>query len=155
MEASLNSSKAGLTESATKVQELKGFDDMAAQYPLLRQLNPGLTEADYLIMLKDMLKNGYRMAGVFIDDKCAGISGFWISTKIYSGKYVELDNVVIDDKYRSKGLGKILCDWILAEAKKEGCKTAMLDAYVENKAAHQFYFREDFTIRGFHFLKSL
>lgn len=128
---------------------------MLLQFPLLCQLSPGLKRASYKTMLKDMLKHGYRMAGVFHEKRCVGISGFWISTKIYSGKYVELDNVVIDANYRSQGIGKLLCDWILKEAKKKGCKTAMLDAYLKNKAGHRFYLREGFIKEGFHFLKRL
>ena len=106
-------------------------------------------------MLRDMLRHGYRMAGAFAAKKCVGISGFWISTKIYSGKYVELDNVVIDKNYRSQGIGKQLCDWIVVEAKKLGCTTAMLDAYSENSSGHKFYFREGYILRGFHFIKKI
>ncbi len=138
-----------------KITELKGKDQMLNQLHLVQQLTPGITQAAYSEMLDIMLSNGYRQIGAFEDNQCIGISGFWISAKIYSGKYVELDNVIIDEKHRSKKIGKLICDWILDEAKQMGCKTAMLDAYVENKKAHQFYFREGFIIRGFHFLKSI
>ena len=128
---------------------------MLAQFSLMKQLTKKLKKSHYKHMLKDMLAHGYRMAGVFEEGKCVGLSGFWISTKIYSGKYVELDNVVMDEKHRSKGIGKMLSDWIIAEAKKQGCKTAMLDAYVENSAGHKFYLREGYRIRGFHFIKKI
>ena len=128
---------------------------MVSLFPLLIQLSPEIKRADYKLMLKDMLLHGYRMAGVFDNKTCVGMSGFWISTKLYSGKYVELDNVVIDENYRSRGVGKLLCDWILNVGKKAGCKTAMLDAYSENSAGHKFYFREGFILRGFHFLKKI
>ncbi len=36
----------------------------------------------------------------------ANYIAFWISTKIYSGKYVELDKALIAEKYRSQGIGK-------------------------------------------------
>ena len=128
---------------------------MLSLFWLIRQLTPSLKMPEYKILLKDMLLHGYRMAGVFDGKKCVGLSGFWISTKLYSGKYVELDNVVIDQNYRSMGIGKLLCDWILKEAKKCGCKMAMLDAYSENFAGHKFYLREGFVLRGFHFLKKI
>ena len=137
------------------IREIETEKEMFSIFPLLIQLNPTLKKPDYKIMLKDMLRHGYRMVGVFHGKQCVGLSGFWISTKIYSGKYVELDNVVIDTKFRSKGIGKLLCDWIHAEAKRLGCKTAMLDAYEENKRGHKFYLREGYILRGFHFLKRL
>ena len=128
---------------------------MFSLFPLVLQLNPKLKKSKYGKMLKDMILHGYRMAGVFHEEKCVGLSGFWIATKIYSGKYVELDNVVVDKNYRSQGVGKMLCDWIIKEAKKQNCETAMLDAYAENASGHKFYLREGYAIRGFHFIKKI
>lgn len=144
-----------MMKSKLVIREAKGLREMARLFPLVKQLNPGLKKRDYTTMLKDMLAHGYRMAAVYDGKKCAGLSGFWISTKIYCGKYVELDNVVIDHNYRSQGIGKKLCDWIIAVARKEQCVTAMLDAYAENIPAHRFYYREGFYVRGFHFLKKI
>ena len=137
------------------VREIETEEEMVSLFPLLKQLNSKLKKADYKFMLKDMLLHNYRMAGVFQGKKCVGLSGFWIATKIYSGKYVELDNVIIDNDHRSQGIGKLLCDWIIDEAKKLGCQTAMLDAYSENSSGHKFYLREGFILRGFHFLKKI
>ena len=137
------------------LREIVTEKEMLSLFPLVKQLSTHLKKSDYKIMLKDMLAHGYRMASAFDGNKCVGLSGFWISTKIYSGKYVELDNVVIDKNYRSQGVGKLLCDWIIREAKRLGCKTAMLDAYVENSSGHKFYYREGYIIRGFHFLKKI
>lgn len=142
-------------DDAIQIRELIGKQAMLNQLLLIQQLNPGLSSDKYSEMLDTMLANGYRQVGAFHKDECLGLSGFWINTKIYSDKYVELDNVIIDENHRSKKIGKLLCDWIVEEAKQKGCKTAMLDAYVENKQAHRFYFREGYTIRGFHFIKSI
>ncbi len=137
------------------ITELKNKEQMLEQLYLIQQLTAGITKENYSEMLDTMLANGYRQVGAYENGQCVGLSGFWINTKIYSDKYVELDNVIIDHNHRSKQIGKLLCDWIISEAKLQGCKTAMLDAYVENKEAHRFYFREGYTIRGFHFLKSI
>ena len=129
--------------------------EMLLQLPLINQLSPDIKQKDYERMLEEMLKYGYRMIGVFDGKKCIGVSGFWLGTKLYSDKYLEADNVVIDKAYRSKGIGKLLMDWLEAEAKRKGCKMIMLDAYVENFSGHKFYYREGFIARGFHFLKKL
>ena len=129
--------------------------EMLLLLPLINQLSPDIRQKDYERMLEEMLKNGYRMIGVFDGKNCIGVSGFWIGTKLYSDKYLEADNVVIDKNYRSKGIGKLLMDWLEAEAKRKGCKMLMLDAYVENFSGHKFYYREGFIARGFHFLKKL
>ncbi len=84
-----------------------------------------------------------------------GVSGFWINTKIWCGKYIEPDNVVIDRNYRSAGIGKMLMDWIMLEGKKLGCKTSVLDSYVSSDKARRFYFREGYIIKGFYFYKDI
>src|ERR1051325_5180295 len=91
--------------------------EMFLQLPLINQLSPDITQKDYERMLEDMLKNGYRMIGIFEKEVCVGISGFWIGTKLYSDKYLEPDNVVVDKNYRSNGIGKLLLDWLTEEAK--------------------------------------
>jgi len=129
--------------------------EMLPLLPLIQQLSPGLTLERYTDLLDDMLAHGYRMVAVFEGETCTGLSGFWVITKIYSGKYLEMDNVVVDVAHRSKGIGKLMSDFLSDLARREGCETMMLDAYLENEKAHAFYEREGFTKRGYHFLKRL
>lgn len=129
---------------------------MYAQYHLIEQLNPGMPEEHYRKLLHLMLPYNYRMVGAFdASKKCVGLSGFWIAAKFYSGKYLEIDNFVVDTAFRAQGIGKLLIDWLLQFAKTAACDTIMLDAYVTNAAAHRFYLREGFQIKGFHFIKSV
>ena len=135
--------------------EVTNIKEMESFFHLIKQLNPDLFKQKYKSMLQDMILSGYKMVAAYHDKKCIGISGYWIATKIYSGKYLEIDNLVVDENYRSKGIGKKLCAFILKIAKKSGCETVMLDAYAENSPAHRFYYREGFFVRGFHFIKKL
>jgi GNAT superfamily N-acetyltransferase len=137
------------------IREIKNLEEMVAMFNLILYLNPGLTKEVYKERLKEMLDKGYRQVGVFKEEQCIGLSGFWVNTKIYCGKFIEPDNVVVDPEYRSNGIGKMLSDWLLAEGKRLGCKVAVLDAYVQNKDAHRFYFREGYTIVGFHMINHL
>jgi ribosomal protein S18 acetylase RimI-like enzyme len=138
-----------------EIRVLTQKPEMEPLYPLIRQLSPGVSEERYVHLLDDMLAHGYRMAAVFENGACIGLSGFWVSTKIYSGRYMELDNVVIDIAHRSRGIGKMLYDFLLDIALQEGCEIIMLDAYLENEKAHTFYEREGFVKRGYHFLNRI
>ncbi|MBB6609655.1 GNAT family N-acetyltransferase [Pontibacter sp. Tf4] len=137
------------------IKEITLPDEMLAQYHLIKQLNPAMPETAYAELLRQMLPNGYRMVGIFDGETCLGLSGFWINTKLYSGRYLEIDNFVVDTGSRSLQLGKRLSDWLHALALQEGCQTIMLDAYTSNNAAHRFYFREGFHIKSYHFYKTL
>lgn len=128
-------------------------DEMMPLYPLIQQLSPGVSEARYAYLLEDMLDHGYRMAAIFEEEVCVGVSGVWVATKIYSGRYLEMDNVVVAETHRSRGIGKLLTDFVEQLALAEGCEMIMLDAYLENEKAHVFYERAGFVKKGYHFLK--
>src|ERR1051326_5758570 len=127
-----------LMKAGIRIVELKTFEEMIPMHSLLIQLSRAVTKVAYRRMLKEMLANGYRMIAAFEKNKCVGIAGFWINTKFYCDKYIEPDNVVIDKNSRSKGVGKLLINWLYDEGKKNGCRTMLLDAYVENLPAHHF-----------------
>ena len=129
--------------------------EMLPIFPLFSQLNATVGAADYAAMLDDMLAHGYRMLVVFEKKEPVGLSGFWVTTKFYSGKYLELDNVVVAETHRSAGIRKLMCDFLEDLARAEGVKTLMLDAYLENHKAHAFYEREGFEKKGYHFLKKI
>ncbi|MFM8372697.1 MAG: GNAT family N-acetyltransferase [Bacteroidota bacterium] len=136
-----------------KIIETK--EEMMRLLPLLRQLNASLTGEYVSMCLDDMIAHGYRMAVVYDGDQSVGLSGIWVTTKFYSGKYLEMDNVVVDEAYRSRGIGTVLSEFVTQLARTEGCVTIMLDAWLTNEKAHTFYERQGFVKRGFHFLKSL
>jgi len=136
-------------------QFLQTADEMTPYYDLVMQMGYLLGREQYKSYLEEMIPKGYRQLVILEGSKAVGLSGYWINTKLFCGRYVELDNVVVDIAYRSKGVGAILCEKIEAEAKALGCNVAVLDAYVENFRAHSFYFRHNYIIRGYHFLKQL
>ena len=137
------------------INTIDNASEMIAQYDLICQLSPNVTFEEYSLMINDMVKLNYQQAVAYINEKPIGVCGFWINTKIYSGKYIELDNVVVDRNYRNKNIGQLLCYYVLEIANKNNCKTAMLDAYLENTQAHTFYERIGFKKKGFHFIKPL
>jgi ribosomal protein S18 acetylase RimI-like enzyme len=47
------------------------------------------------------------------------------------GKYIEIDNFIVHPEHRSKGLGKMMTDYIDVKAKEENCSMIVLDALQE------------------------
>ncbi len=137
------------------LQKLTTVAEMLPNYALVRQLSPQLTSLQYAAMLLEMVPHNYFQVAAYLGEQCVAISGYWLSTKLYCGKYLEIDNFIVDQAQRNNGIGKLLLDWMQEEALLNGCSTIMLDAYVENFKAHRFYYREGFVARGYHFLKQL
>ena len=95
------------------LRELNGLDEMLQTLDVLQELYPSLTPENYLADLKEMLPNNrYGQVAVFDGDTCVGVSGYWIGTKLWCGKYLEIDNLVVSAKVRSKGVGKMIFDYL-------------------------------------------
>lgn len=137
------------------LKKVESVEEMLPSLPIIVQLSPGIKPEDYKSMLENMVPHNYRQVLVLDGEKLVGVSGYWIHTKLYCGKYLEIDNFVIDETYRSKNIGKMVVDWMHEEARTQGCKSMLLDAYVENFKAHKFYYSQGFIARGFHYLKWL
>lgn len=123
--------------------------------PLVKHLNPK-TDAETLAeRLDEMSASNYECVGIFVDGHLAGVAGLWLLTKLYIGRHLEPDNVIIHPMYQGKGLGKLLFNWIEDYAKSKGCVALELNCYVNNSAAHKFWMNEGFKILGYHFQKKL
>jgi len=151
-ESSLFKTKSFFIFTPMKVQEITSKEEMLANLILLQEVYPNLTEEDYSKELDEMLLHNYGQVGVFIDNECVGITGYWIGTKLWCGKYLELDNVVVSEKHQSKGIGKVLFDFMEHKAKDLNCNMLALDSYTTNFKAHKFFYKQDFAPKGFHFI---
>jgi len=138
-----------------KIIELETKAEMLEQLPLIQHLYPDFTIQIYADLLDEMLPNNYKQVIILEDDKSIGLSGFWVGTKLWCGKYLELDNVIVHPNHRSKGVGKLLTEHLNQKAVEIGCKVAALDAYTNNFPAHKFYYNHGFVPKGFHFVKFL
>jgi ribosomal protein S18 acetylase RimI-like enzyme len=137
------------------LKELKTLPEMLEQLHLIQQLYPDYTIEIYADLLEEMLPNNYKQVVVYENEQSVGLSGFWVGTKLWCGKYLELDNVIVHPNHRSRGVGKLLTEYLNKKAVEIGCKVVALDAYTNNFPAHKFYYNHGFVPKGFHFVKFL
>jgi ribosomal protein S18 acetylase RimI-like enzyme len=138
-----------------QVIELGTKTEMMEQFPLIQQLYPDYTIEKYADLLAAMLPNNYKQIIVVENGITIGLAGFWIGTKLWSGKYLEMDNVVVHEDFRSNGIGSIMTNYLNQKAIDEDCKMIVLDAFSTNFGAHKFYMNHGFVPKGFHFIKFL
>ncbi|WP_250434706.1 GNAT family N-acetyltransferase [Hanstruepera flava] len=119
---------------------------------LVHQLNPNKDISFLNDTLIEMVKlPNYTCFAIFSDNELLGVSSGWTTIRIYRGKHLELDNVIIDSKIQSKGLGNYLISQIKEWALKNEYTCIGLNTYVSNSRSHKFYYKEGFSILGFHF----
>jgi len=121
-----------------------------------KQLNPKLTLEEIRNYLKEMFEfSNYYCFGIFLEENLIGVSSGWVTVRLYSGKQLEVDNVIIDNDIQSKGYGSVFFEFIEDWAKENGCKTIELNTYVKNSKSHKFYYNMGYSILGFHFWKGI
>jgi len=122
--------------------------------PLLEELaSADISEATRKQRVLEMASQNYECLGLFDDDTLIGICGMWFMTRHYAGKSVEVDHVIITEKYQGKGLGKQMMQWVYAYAKEKDCLWVELNTFVHNFASHKFYYNEGFVSKGYHMVK--
>ena len=136
-----------------KKLEISNIKEIA---PFGKLLNPDKSIEEIKNSLTEMFKfENYHCFGLYQDERLVGISGGWITVRIYSGKQLEIDHFVIDDTIRSGGLGKTFVTHIENWSVENNCKTVELNAYVQSDRAHKFYFQNGYKVLGFHFQKKI
>ncbi len=129
--------------------------ELPAAAALLALLNPE-TPAEIIVeRLHALLTDHahYQLFGAFGGDTLVGVAGAWIATKIWCGRYLEIDNLVVAPERRSAGVGSLLIRHLEALARKRHCNIVVLDSYTANHPSHRLYHRLGFEIWGFHFAK--
>ena len=135
--------------------ELTTKDEMLDQLSIIQQLYPDYTSEIYGDLLDKMIPHNYKQLIVVENNTTIGLAGFWIGTKLWCGKYLEFDNVVVHQNFRSKGIGSLMTDYLNQKAIDENCNMMALDAYTNNFGAQKFYMNHGFVPKGFHFVKYL
>lgn len=138
-----------------EIKELTTLAEMREHLDIIQQLYPDMTLEKYQTYLSAMIPNNYSQIAVFEKEKCVGLTGCWSATKLWSGKYLEIDNFIVDKAHRSKGVGKVLTDYVEKKALALGCTSIVLDAFTTNFDAHRFYYNQGYGPKGFHFVKIL
>ena len=129
--------------------------EMLQQLEILQQLYPDYTIEKYGTLLDAILKGDYKQIIVTENNKTIALTGVWIGTKLWCGKYVEIDNFVVHEDYRGRKIGDILIEEVNKLAKEVDANQICLDAYTTNFTAGKFYINHGFVPKGFHFVKFL
>jgi|GEM_PF-43899 len=136
--------------------QLLSAERIADMLPLVQQLNRHMAATVLQARLEATFKyEHYRCFGLFENDRLIGVSSGWLTTRLYCGRQLELDNVVMDERIQSKGYGRFLLNEIEKWAIAEGCETIELNTYMANARSHKFYFNLGYHILGFHFQKNV
>ena len=125
--------------------------DIARCFAVMVQLRPHLLEKDFVARVRRMQRDNFHLAYVEDAGLVCAVAGYRYQDKLFSGKNLYVDDLVTDSRQRSKGHGKALLTWLIAQARAQGCDNFELDSGVQRFDAHRFYLRERMHISSYHF----
>jgi hypothetical protein len=73
------------------IKELTKTAEMVAQIEIIRFLYPNISVEKYENYLSQMIPHNYIQIAVFENEICLGLTGCWSATKLWTGKYLEID----------------------------------------------------------------
>jgi GNAT superfamily N-acetyltransferase len=122
---------------------------------VMRELRPHVAAGDFLATVRAMQADGLRLACIRDGGRVVAVAGYRISTNLFSGRHLYVDDLVTAETERSKGHGKTLLGWLRQLAVENDCDVFHLDSGVQRKRAHQFYLREGLELSSYHFSERL
>jgi GNAT superfamily N-acetyltransferase len=138
------------------IKKLDNKNDMLLAYPIIKQRYENLTLEKYNEQISEMIKvNDFKMIAAFLDNEIIGIAGYWVLRMLYCGRYIQVSSFIVDKEKRGFGIGQKILETLEKIGKELNCEKIVLDSYTENKKSHSLYYRNNFHIRGFHFMKDL
>jgi len=126
---------------AIEIRTAQSRDDIALCYAILAQLRPHLEEVAFVTTIKRLSEStGFKLA-YLMDGDAKAVAGFRVSEWLHAGKYLEIEDFATNSTDRSKGYGRQLFNWLVAQARREGCSQLRLVSGVQRTDAHRFYAR--------------
>ena len=118
--------------------------DIPAIYDLVVALAVYENEPDAVLATLEEYEENFQQ-GVFqasvaeVEGKVVGMALYYLTYSTWKGRMLYLEDFVVYEEYRRKGIGQLLFDATLATAKEMNCKLLKWQVLDWNEPALQFY----------------
>ena len=118
-------------------------NEIASCYPLMRQLRPHIASAEEFVeRCRRQHGEGYRLFALWSAGRPRALAGFRVTESLIHGRFLYVDDLIVDAEDRGGGYGAVLMDRLKQEGRALGCAKLVLDTGLDNALAHRFYYRQ-------------
>ncbi|MCI9087023.1 MAG: GNAT family N-acetyltransferase [Clostridia bacterium] len=134
------------------------LDDLDRVFELLNNLYHGKLNFSrfqeiYKLKLED--ENNYYIVAIK-ERKIVAILTAELQEKLHrDNKQLFIEDLIVDESYRSQGIGKALLQNAVDYARINNCNVVELTSYIDNEKAHKFYETNNFVKHSYKFKKYL
>lgn len=104
------------------------------------------------VSLDDLEKDGFGDKPIFevilaeTDGKIAGMAFYYYAYSTWKGKCIYLEDIIVRENMRAKGIGKVLFDAVVMKCKKVNARRLMWQVLDWNEPAINFYKKYNATL---------
>ena len=118
------------------IRNAESPDEIMRCFPIVAELRPHLSKYDFTSLVNRLSEStGFRLAYAS-DPEVKAVAGYRMAEWMYSGKYLEIEDLVTAGAERSKGYGSTLFRWLVVEAERNHCEQLRLVSGVQRSDAH-------------------
>ncbi|MFF2176660.1 GNAT family N-acetyltransferase [Lysinibacillus sp. NPDC058147] len=121
------------------IKQLKTQQEWKEAYAVMVQLRTELTLEKYLLLLKEMIQDGYMLFALYENNNIVAVAGLSWRVNFYSERHIFVYDLVTDGAYRSRGYGEKLLHYLHQWGKENGAHYFALESGVQRTNAHRFY----------------
>lgn len=96
---------------------------------------------------------GYRVVAAFLPGVADAVAaaGFRVLHQLSKARFLYVDDLVTLPSHRSRGYAGLIFDWLVEEARRQGCEQMHLDSGHQRFDAHRFYLKRGMIMNAHHF----
>jgi len=134
-----------------EIKQAKEKEDFLKCWEVVHELRPHLDQDRYLTLMLYMIDEGYKL--IYIEENGKGVSfcGYRITTMLYRGRSIYIDDLCTLKEASRKGHAKALLNHVLNQARDEELESIHLDSGHHRFDAHRLYLNFGFKITSHHF----
>ena len=126
-------------------------NDLPAVHNLVRQLAIfEHAEKEFTATLEEyhhnFEANRFEASVAEVDGKIRGMALYYLTYSTWKGSMMHLEDFIVEEGYRNLGIGQLLFDETLLQAKAKGCKLLRWEVLDWNEGALRFYKKNDAII---------
>jgi GNAT superfamily N-acetyltransferase len=139
-----------------EVRSIEQPADIGACHAVMLELRPHLKDADSFVQqVLRQRAEGYRLSAAWQDDRIIGLVGYRLQENLLYGRFVFVDDLVVQQAFRSGGVGAQLLSTARAYAQEKSCRYFVLDTGLHMSLAQRFYFRQGLLSHAMGFCEPL
>lgn len=135
-----------------QIRELD-LKELVTVFEVLSQLRRELDYDEFEDLIYEMRSMEYKMLGIMEGETLITYAGVAIQTNLYHKRHLFVFDLVTDEKYRGRGYGKVMLEYLNDFARIGMCENIVLSSGLHREAAHRFYEKNGFDKKSFVFLK--